>query len=97
MVVVVAVFVVLQATNSAAVSVMSVFVTQTLGLDVAWAGIALGVAAALEIPGPPADRTAQPARLQPDADRCRVPRRHRLLRRDGDGRRSGHARSASRC
>jgi SET family sugar efflux transporter-like MFS transporter len=49
-VVVVAVFIVLQATNSAAVSIMSVFVTQTLGLGVAWAGIALGVAAALEIP-----------------------------------------------
>jgi SET family sugar efflux transporter-like MFS transporter len=49
-VVIVAVFVLLQATNSAAVSVMSVYVTQTLGLNVAWAGIALGVAATLEIP-----------------------------------------------
>jgi SET family sugar efflux transporter-like MFS transporter len=48
--VVVAVFVALQATNNATVSVMGLFVTETLGLDVAWAGIALGVAAVLEIP-----------------------------------------------
>ncbi|RKR12767.1 MFS transporter [Arthrobacter oryzae] len=43
-------FVALQATNSAAVSVMGLFVTGRLGLDVIWAGIALGVSAALEIP-----------------------------------------------
>ncbi|WP_442545678.1 MFS transporter [Arthrobacter sp. KN11-1C] len=43
-------FVALQATNSAAVSIMSLFVTQGLGVDVIWAGIALGVSAALEIP-----------------------------------------------
>lgn len=43
-------FVALQATNSAVVSVMSLFVTERLGLDVVWAGIALGVAAGLEIP-----------------------------------------------
>ncbi|MBM2622362.1 MFS transporter [Actinoplanes sp. LDG1-06] len=47
---VVVVFIALQATNSATVSVMSLFVTDRLGLAVAWAGIALGVAAALEIP-----------------------------------------------
>ncbi|MDQ0211933.1 MULTISPECIES: MFS transporter [Arthrobacter] len=43
-------FVALQATNSAAVSIMSLFVTQGLGVDVIWAGVALGVSAALEIP-----------------------------------------------
>lgn len=48
--VIVAVFIALQATNSAVVSIMSVFVTQELGLDVIWAGVALGVAAGLEIP-----------------------------------------------
>lgn len=47
---VVATFVALQATNSALVSVMNVYVTQKLGLDVIWAGVALGVAAGLEIP-----------------------------------------------
>ena len=46
----VSVFVVLQATNNATVSIMTVFVPATLGLNVAWAGLALGVAAALEIP-----------------------------------------------
>jgi SET family sugar efflux transporter-like MFS transporter len=44
------VFIVLQATNSTVVSVMGLFVTDTLGLDVMWSGVALGVAAALEIP-----------------------------------------------
>ena len=48
--VIVAAFIALQAANSAAVSIMSLFVTETLGLDVMWAGVALGVAAALEIP-----------------------------------------------
>ena len=48
--VVVIVFIALQATNSATVSVMSLFVTGRLGLDVAWAGIALGLAAGIEIP-----------------------------------------------
>lgn len=47
---VVVVFIALQATNSATVSVMSLFVTDRLGLDVAWAGITLGLAAGLEIP-----------------------------------------------
>ena len=45
-----AVFVALQATNSAVIAVMGLFVTRSLGLDVAWAGIILGVAAAIEIP-----------------------------------------------
>lgn len=43
-------FTALQATNAAGVAVMSLFVTERLGLDVLWAGVALGVAAALEIP-----------------------------------------------
>lgn len=43
-------FIALQATNSAAVSIMGLFVTQGLGVDIIWAGIALGVSAALEIP-----------------------------------------------
>ena len=43
-------FIALQATNSAAVSIMGLFVTGRLGLEVLWAGIALGVSAALEIP-----------------------------------------------
>ncbi|MEZ0492219.1 MFS transporter [Kineococcus sp. TBRC 1896] len=47
---VVGAFVLLQATNSAVVAVMSLYVTRDLGLPVAWAGIALGVAAGLEIP-----------------------------------------------
>lgn len=47
---VVIVFIALQATNSATVSVMSLFVTDRMGLDVAWAGIALGVASGVEIP-----------------------------------------------
>ena len=45
-----AAFVLLQATNSAAVSVMSLFVTAQLGLPVIWAGATLGAAALLEIP-----------------------------------------------
>jgi SET family sugar efflux transporter-like MFS transporter len=49
-VVVVVAFVALQASNSAAVSVMTLFVTRTLQLDVGWAGAALGLAAALEVP-----------------------------------------------
>jgi SET family sugar efflux transporter-like MFS transporter len=47
---VVVAFVLLQATNSAAVSVMNLFVTRALRLDVGWAGAALGLSAALEIP-----------------------------------------------
>ena len=47
---IVGVFIALQAANSAAVSIMTLFVTETLGLNVIWGGIALGVAAGLEIP-----------------------------------------------
>ena len=43
-------FIVLQATNYAVVSVMALYVTARLDLDVIWAGVTLGVAAALEIP-----------------------------------------------
>ncbi|RZS90882.1 SET family sugar efflux transporter-like MFS transporter [Motilibacter rhizosphaerae] len=43
-------FLALMATNSCSVSVMGLFVTRSLHLDVEWAGVALGVAAALEIP-----------------------------------------------
>ena len=43
-------FILLQATNSVVVSIMSLFVTQDLGLDVLWAGVALAVAAGLEVP-----------------------------------------------
>jgi SET family sugar efflux transporter-like MFS transporter len=43
-------FIALQAANSSAVSIMSLFVTERLGLDLRWAGVILGVSAALEIP-----------------------------------------------
>jgi SET family sugar efflux transporter-like MFS transporter len=43
-------FIALQAANRSAVSIMSLFVTQELGMDVMWAGVILGVSAALEIP-----------------------------------------------
>lgn len=49
-VLIVAGFVALQATNSAAVSVMSLFVTEHLGLPLVWSGVALGISALLEIP-----------------------------------------------
>jgi SET family sugar efflux transporter-like MFS transporter len=48
--VIVGAFIALQATNSAVMTVMGLFVTETLELDVVWAGVALGVAAGLEIP-----------------------------------------------
>ncbi|MDX6320220.1 MAG: transporter, family, sugar efflux transporter [Propionibacteriaceae bacterium] len=48
--VIVAAFIALQATNSTVVSIMSLFVTRALSLDVMWAGVALAVAAGLEIP-----------------------------------------------
>ncbi len=43
-------FVLLQSTNFAAVSVTTLFVTDRLGLDALWGGVALGTAAALEVP-----------------------------------------------
>lgn len=42
--------VLLQAANYGAVVVTTLFVTRSLGLDVMWAGVALGVCAALEVP-----------------------------------------------
>lgn len=50
MVLIVVAFVVLQATNATATAILTVYVTRTLGLDVVWAGVALGAAAALEVP-----------------------------------------------
>ena len=44
------VFVALQATNSASVAVLALFVTERMHLGLTWAGVTLGVAAALEIP-----------------------------------------------
>ncbi len=49
-VLIMAAFILLQATNNTAMTMMTVYVTQTLNLDVIWAGITLGVAAALEVP-----------------------------------------------
>jgi MFS transporter, SET family, sugar efflux transporter len=49
-VLVTAAFVVLQATNATAMAIMTIYATETLRLGVWWAGIALGVAAALEVP-----------------------------------------------
>ena len=40
----------LQATNATGMTILTVYVTETVRLDVLWAGIALGVAAALEVP-----------------------------------------------
>ena len=42
-------FVTLQASNVAGMSIMSLFVVETLQLDIVWAGVALGLAAAVEI------------------------------------------------
>jgi SET family sugar efflux transporter-like MFS transporter len=49
-VLIVAAFVLLQAANATVTSIMTLFVTETMRIDVIWAGIALGVAAGLEIP-----------------------------------------------
>ncbi len=49
-VLIMAAFILLQATNATAMAIMTLYVTETLHLDVMWAGIALGVAAALEVP-----------------------------------------------
>lgn len=43
-------FVILQATNAAVMSIMTLYVTASLGLPVIWGGITLGVAALVEIP-----------------------------------------------
>lgn len=43
-------FIALQATNAATMSMMTLFTTTTLGLSVTWAGLALAVAAVVEIP-----------------------------------------------
>jgi SET family sugar efflux transporter-like MFS transporter len=43
-------FIALQATNAAVTSVMTLYVTQALNLNVMWAGVTLGVAAGLEVP-----------------------------------------------
>lgn len=45
-----AAFVLLQAANATGMTIMTVYVTDTLRLDLMWAGIALGVAAGLEVP-----------------------------------------------
>ena len=45
-----AAFVLLQATNATGMTILTVYVIETVHLDVVWAGIALGVAAALEVP-----------------------------------------------
>ena len=50
MVLIVAAFILLQAGNATVMSIMTVFVTETMRIDVIWAGIALGVAAGLEVP-----------------------------------------------
>jgi SET family sugar efflux transporter-like MFS transporter len=49
-VLIVAAFVLLQAANATVTSIMTLFVTQTMHINVIWAGIALGVAAGLEVP-----------------------------------------------
>ncbi len=49
-VLIVAAFVLLQAGNATVTSIMTVFVSETVGIEIIWAGIALGVAAGLEVP-----------------------------------------------
>jgi len=49
-VVIIGAFVLFQATNATAMTFMALYVTETVGLAVLWAGIVLGVAAALEVP-----------------------------------------------
>ncbi|WP_375430586.1 hypothetical protein [uncultured Friedmanniella sp.] len=45
-----AAFVLLQAGNATVTSFLTLFVAETLRMDVVWAGIALGVVAGLEVP-----------------------------------------------
>jgi len=47
---IVAAFVLFQATNATAMTFMAIYVTETVGLPILWAGITLGIAAALEVP-----------------------------------------------
>jgi MFS transporter, SET family, sugar efflux transporter len=49
-VLIVAAFVLLQAANATVTSIMTLFVTETMRINVIWAGIALGVAPRLEVP-----------------------------------------------
>lgn len=49
-VLIVAAFVLFQATNATAMTFMTIYVSETVGLPILWAGITLGVAAALEVP-----------------------------------------------
>lgn len=50
LVLITAAFVLLQAGNATGMTILTVYVSETVQLDVIWAGIALGVAAALEVP-----------------------------------------------
>ena len=50
MVLIMAAFILLQATNATGMTILTIYVSETLQLNVMWAGIALGVAAALEVP-----------------------------------------------
>ncbi len=45
-----AAFVLLQATDATAMTMLTIYVTDTVQLDILWAGVALGLAAALEVP-----------------------------------------------
>ena len=90
-VLIVAAFVLLQAGNATVMSIMTVFVTETMRIDVIWAGIALGVAAGLEIPVLVLIGRLSLRFFQPPTDHDRMPRRHRLLRRDGLCHRARHA------
>ena len=49
-VLIVAAFVLLQAANATVTSIMTLYVAETVQIEVIWAGIALGVAAGLEVP-----------------------------------------------
>ncbi len=47
---IVAAFVLFQATNATAMAFLALYVTETVGLPILWAGVTLGLAAALEVP-----------------------------------------------
>lgn len=49
-VLILAAFVLFQATNATAMSFLAIYVADTVGLPILWAGVALGLAAALEVP-----------------------------------------------